>query len=140
MSERWALRKAIEIVIPFHDVDSMRVVWHGHYVKYLEVARCALLDQIDYSYDAMVESGYGWPVIDIHIRYPRPARFGQIITVDAQIVEYTNRLVIDYEIRDKSSRRRLTKARTTQVAVDMATGEMLLASPAVLLARLDVDA
>jgi acyl-CoA thioesterase FadM len=32
------------------DVDTMNVVWHGHYVKYLEVARCALLDKIGHNY------------------------------------------------------------------------------------------
>lgn len=140
MSESWALENLVEISIPFHDVDSMHVVWHGHYAKYLEIARCALLDQIGYGYEAMAESGYEWPVIDMHIRYPRPAKFGRIVTVDARIVEYANRLVIDYEIRDKQSGERLTRARTTQVAVDMATGEMLLASPAILLQRLHVDA
>lgn len=139
MRNRRALDKAVEILIPFHDVDSMRIVWHGHYVKYLEIARCALLEQIDYGYEAMAASGYAWPVIDIHIRYPKPARFGQVVKIDARIVEYANRLVIDYEIRDKNTGERLTKARTTQVAVDAATGDMLLASPSVLLERLDVD-
>ena len=35
------------IEVPFHDVDVMRVAWHGHYVKYFEIARCALLDKIE---------------------------------------------------------------------------------------------
>ena len=118
----------------------MNIVWHGHYAKYLEIARCELLDQINYGYKDMVKSGYAWPVIDMHIRYPKPVRFGQVIVVDARIIEYANRLVIDYVIRDKETGGRLTKARTTQVAVDMATGEMLLASPAALLERLEVDA
>jgi acyl-CoA thioester hydrolase len=134
------LSKAVEIVIPFHDVDYMRIVWHGHYLKYLEIARCALLDQIGYGYEAMMESGYAWPVIDVHVRYPKPVKFNQTVTVDAWIVEYANRLVIDYEIRDKDTGERLTKARTTQVAVRMSSGEMLLASPRVLLQRLNVDA
>lgn len=29
------------IDIPFFDVDVMGVAWHGHYVKYLEIARGA---------------------------------------------------------------------------------------------------
>ena len=37
------LRVDIPVEVPFFDVDSMDVVWHGHYVKYLELARCALL-------------------------------------------------------------------------------------------------
>ncbi|HYW79234.1 MAG TPA: thioesterase family protein [Thermoguttaceae bacterium] len=136
----WILKDGIEILVPFHDVDSMNIVWHGHYAKYLEIARCALLDQFQYGYKEMFASGYAWPVIDMHIRYPKPVRFGQVIVVHAKIVEYANRLVVDYEIRDKETAERLTKARTVQVAVDMATGEMLLASPAVLLQRLGVDA
>ena len=32
----------IIIRVPFHDVDLMEVVWHGHYAKYFEIARCAL--------------------------------------------------------------------------------------------------
>jgi acyl-CoA thioester hydrolase len=134
------LQEPIEIVIPFHDVDSMGIVWHGHYLKYIEIARCALLDQLGYGYEAMLESGYAWPVIELHVRYPKPARFNQTVTVDAWIAEYANRLVIDYEVRDKATCERLTKVRTTQVAVRMSTGEMLLASPAVLLQRLNVDA
>ena len=38
------------IEVPFHDVDTMNVVWHGHYLKYFEIARCKLLDQFHYNY------------------------------------------------------------------------------------------
>lgn len=47
------------LTIPFHDVDMMQIVWHGHYVRYLEIARCALLDELDYNYNQMRESGFG---------------------------------------------------------------------------------
>jgi len=29
----------IRLEVPFHDVDALRIVWHGHYLKYLELAR-----------------------------------------------------------------------------------------------------
>jgi acyl-CoA thioester hydrolase len=35
-----------EFTVEFYDVDSMEIVWHGNYVKYLEKARCVLLDHI----------------------------------------------------------------------------------------------
>jgi hypothetical protein len=47
----------------FYDLDPMNVVWHGNYVRYLEVARCVLLEQIGYGYQEMQRSGYAWPVI-----------------------------------------------------------------------------
>lgn len=128
----------VVLEIPFHDVDVMRVAWHGHYAKYLEIARCALLDKIDYNCPQMEESGYVWPVIDLRIRYAQPLRFQQKIRVRAVLVEWENRLKIAYQILDAASGNRLTKAHTVQVAVDMKTGEMLYASPAVLLEKLGV--
>ncbi|MBC8980343.1 acyl-CoA thioesterase [Pseudomonas lurida] len=118
-----------EILVPFFDVDTMNVVWHGHYVKYLEVARCALLDKIGHNYTAMLESGYAWPVIDMQLRYVRGAVFGQNINVRASLVEWENRLKVNYLITDLVSGERLTRATTVQVAVEIATREMQLASP-----------
>jgi acyl-CoA thioester hydrolase len=120
-----------EILVPFFDVDTMNVVWHGHYVKYLEVARCALLDRIGHNYDAMVASGYAWPVIDLQLRYVRGAVFGQKLNVRASLVEWENRLKINYLISDLATGERLTRAVSVQVAVDMSSREMQLASPKV---------
>lgn len=133
---RWAVE--IEIQVQFYDLDPMEVVWHGHYVKYLEIVRCALLDMIDYNYAQMKASGYAWPVIDLHLRYAAPASFGQRLKLRAEIIEWENRLRIDYLIRDAATGKRLTKATTTQVAVDAANGEMCFVSPSVLFEKLGV--
>ncbi len=135
---RWSAE--VELQVQFFDLDPMEVVWHGNYVKYLEIARCALLDSIDYNYVQMKESGYAWPIIDMHLRYAGPATFAQKIKIKAEIVEWENRLKIDYEVRDVESGRRLTRASTMQVAVDMATGEMCFVSPNILLEKLGIVA
>ena len=126
-----------DIEVPFHDVDSAQIVWHGHYLKYIEVARCKLLDLMDYNYRQMEASGYFWPVIDVRLRYAAPARFQSVIQVAATLVEWEHRLKINYVISDRRSGKRLTKGYTVQVAVDAATGEMQLASPQVLLNKLE---
>lgn len=133
----WAAE--IEIQVQFFDLDPMEVVWHGHYVKYLEIARCALLERIGYSYLQMKASGYAWPVIDMHIRYASPATFGQRLKLCAEIVEWENRLKIQYLITDAGTGRRLSRASTTQVAVATASGEMCFVSPPVLLEKLGVS-
>lgn len=127
--------KTVDIEIPFHDVDVMAIAWHGHYAKYLEVARCAMLESIGYNVPQMVDSGYAWPVIEMKIRYAQPLRFQQLIRVEASLVEIENRMKIDYRIFDADSGRRLTKAYTVQVALCMETQEMLFASPSVLLEK-----
>ena len=134
---RW--RAETETQVQFFDLDPMEVVWHGHYVKYLEIARGALLDSIDYNYPQMRASGYLWPVIDLQLRYVAPARFGARLKLRAEIVEWENRLKIEYLISDAATGRRLTRASTTQVAVAFATGEMCFASPPVLFEKLKVS-
>lgn len=128
-----------DIKIPFHDVDMMTVAWHGHYAKYFEVARCELLDKINYNYLEMSQSGYMWPVIDLHIRYVKPAKFGQVVTVEAAVTDYENRLKIDYRIVDKQTNQRLTKGSTVQVPVRLTDNEMLLATPKILKEKLGVE-
>jgi acyl-CoA thioester hydrolase len=128
----------IEITIPFHDVDMIGVAWHGHYAKYFELARCALLERFGYGYDAMRESGFMWPVIDMRIRYVKPTRFGQRVTVKAMLREWENRLLIEYLVTDTAQGHRLTKGTTSQVAVEIASGEMCFVSPPVLFERLGV--
>ncbi|WP_266159192.1 acyl-CoA thioesterase [Dyella silvatica] len=125
------LKIETEIVVPFFDVDSMDVVWHGHYVKYLEVARCALLDDIGHNYTQMKAAGYVWPIIDLQLRYVRAAEFGQRLIVRADLVEWHNRLKLNYLISDALTGARMTRASTVQVAVHMASAEMQLVSPKV---------
>ena len=126
----------VEIQIPFHDVDLVGIVWHGHYAKYFEIARCELLQSFNYNYMEMMASGYGWPVIDMRLRYVKPAQFGQKIRVRATLVEWENRLRIEYLVSDAVSGERLTKGETVQVAVHIASREMCLVSPDVLFERL----
>ena len=128
----------IETEVQFFDLDPMEVVWHGHYVKYLEIIRGVLLDTINYNYAQMKASGYLWPVVDIHVRYAASATFGQRLKLRAEIIEWENRLKIGYLISDAASGRRLTRASTTQVAVEIVSGEMCFVSPPALLERLSV--
>ena len=127
---------AVDLEVPFYDVDMMQIVWHGNYARYLEVARCALLDSFGYGYAEMRQSGFAWPVIDMRLRYVKPCRFQQKIRVKATLAEWEYRLRINYLVTDLATGERLTKARTDQVAVDIKTGEMRLASPPILLQKL----
>ena len=121
-------RHSIELTVPFFDVDSMHIVWHGHYVKYLELARCAFLDALDYNYHTMRAHGHGWPVVQMQLKYVQPARFGQSIRVEVQLVEYESCLKLDYVIYDNGGGK-LTRASTTQVAVRLDNGEMQFQTP-----------
>ncbi|MCW2236397.1 acyl-CoA thioesterase [Azospirillum canadense] len=125
----------VTIQAQFYDLDPMEVVWHGNYARYLEQARCALLDRIGYNYPDMAASGFMWPIVDMQLKYVRPIRFAQTVVVTATLAEYENRIRIDYRIRDEKSGELLTKARTVQLAVHAKTGELSFESPPILIEK-----
>jgi len=133
------LSHEIELAPAFHDLDPMNIVWHGNYPKYLEIARCALLAKFGYDYPQMRDSGYAWPIVDMRLKYVRSAAFQQRLIVRAEIVEWENRLKIEYQVRDAASGQVLNKAHTTQVAVQISSGEMQYVCPPVLWKRLGVS-
>ena len=132
------IRAQVELTVPFFDIDLLGIAWHGHYCKYFEIARCAMLDQIDYGYLMMKETGFVWPIVDLQIRYVRPAKFQQRLFVTAKLVEWEYRMKIKYQITDAQTGEFLAKGYTIQAAVDNLTGEMSYASPPVFLEKLGV--
>ena len=124
----------------FHDVDAMGVVWHGHYLKYMELARCALLQSFDYDYPQMRDSGFIWPVVDMRTKYVRPAHYGQRLSVRAELTEWELRMRIDYLIRDADTGEVVTRGHSIQVAVDAGNGEMCFATPEVFRKRIGAAA
>jgi acyl-CoA thioester hydrolase len=128
----------VELTVPFHDVDMMGVVWHGNYFRYFEIAREALLNQFNYGYRQMKESGYLWPVVDTRVKYRDVLTFEQRFRVRARLEEYENRLRIGYEIVDAASGKRTTTGYTIQVAVEEKSREMSFVSPDILFERMGV--
>ena len=118
----------------------MGVTWHGHYIRYMEIARCELLERIGYTYLDMYDSGYAWPVVDLKIRYSKGCTFGDRLRILITVDEVEFRFKLSYRIENADTGELLTKASTTQVAVDTKTGEMSYPSPKILVDRIEAFA
>jgi acyl-CoA thioester hydrolase len=127
------LQSQIEVEVAFHECDPLGVTWHGHYLAYFESARSALLHRIGYNFRQMTVSGYAWPIVELRVKYVKSTTFGQRLTVRAALEEYENGLKIAYTIADSASGELVTKASTTQVAVEQERGEMCFVSPQIFL-------
>ena len=130
-------RVVIEHEIPFFDVDSYRLVWHGNYAKYLEIARCALLQEVGYPYPKMEKLGYFFPIVDMRVKYISSLVFGQKIMIEAWFVDWKNRLRISYEMRDSESGKICTRAQTTQFAISMPDRVTQFEIPEVVVSAID---
>jgi len=128
------LSEEVIIEVPFHDVDAMEVAWHGHYVKYLEIARTAMMRKIGLDFPQLRDSGHVWPIVECHLKYIRPLRYGMKVRVRATLEECESRVKVSYLMTDASTGERLNKAWTIQVAVQADTGELVFDIPAHLFA------
>jgi acyl-CoA thioester hydrolase len=132
MRKEGAISAIIEATVAFHDIDIIGVMWHGHYLKYLENARWALMNQIGFGYDAMVASGFAWPIVEMHVKYVHAARLGDQLRVRASLVEWDNRLAVNYLVL-RADGERLARAKSVQVAVDAHSGALQFTTPPPLL-------
>ncbi|MBO4582674.1 MAG: acyl-CoA thioesterase [Alphaproteobacteria bacterium] len=123
------MQKEIEIIVPFYDLDPMRVVWHGNYLKYMEGARCALLDEYSLNYDDMAKLGYAFPVVTMQAKYIKPAIFGQKIIVKITHISNENFLIFKYEISDANTHDKIFTAETKQMVVNIETHESCFQLP-----------
>ena len=117
------------IQVPFHDVDIMGVVWHGHYYKYFELARTDLFRKLHCDVDDLRAMGLILPVIESHCRYVAPLIYGLSIRVVATLVESEFRLGVDYLVTEAASSKRLAKGKTLQVVLSAQNSRMMMPVP-----------
>jgi acyl-CoA thioester hydrolase len=127
----------VDFIVPFSDIDVMEVVWYGNYIRYFEMARCALMQSIEYDWPQMLESGFIWPVVECRLKYVKPLSYGQRIKIRAELSEFEDRLKISYTVRVEGSGEIMTKGHTVQFAISAETGEAQYTSPQVLLEKLN---
>ncbi len=70
-----------QIRVHYALTDQMGVVYHGHYAQFYEIGRTDSLRSLGFTYKSIEASGIILPVIDIHSKFLRPARYDDLITV-----------------------------------------------------------
>jgi acyl-CoA thioester hydrolase len=121
---------SVKLRVPYHDVDLMQVVWHGHYLKYFEVARHAFFRECGLDLQHyMNEKGYVFPVIRSMVKHIRPLRLDDEFICTALLKEARVKIVLDFEIKLISSGEVCAKGRSEQVAFLIPEMEMVFKIP-----------
>ena len=76
-----------KIRVRYAETDQMNVVYYGNYAQYFEVGRVESIRQLGYTYKDMEIQGIIMPVVEMHVRYLRPATYDDLITIKTQIRE-----------------------------------------------------
>lgn len=118
MTEK-SLKSTFRFKIRFSEVDAMRVVWHGAYVKYLEDAREYFGQEYGLDYNLIVDNGYYAPIVDMSIQYKQPLKYGmQPEMTISYCPSEAAKIVFEYEIRHPEDGSIMATGRTVQVFMD----------------------
>lgn len=122
--------------VRYRECDPMGVVYHAHFADYFEAARTEALREAGLPYRALEESGLIMPVVELAIRYHRPARYDDLLEIRTRFPEPpTARIRIEYEVRRVEPEREEAPLVTGTVVlafVDAARGRPIRAPQAIL--------
>lgn len=120
----------IDIVVPFHDLDPLQIVWHGNYLKYFDMARFALFEKqhIDLQ-DYYRKNSIIFPIIKTTTKYIIPLRHRDRVVCRAALAQAQAKIVIDFQIRYQDSGQICCKGTGEQAAVTVPENELLLRIP-----------
>jgi acyl-CoA thioester hydrolase len=76
-----------QIRVRYAETDQMGVVYHSNYFPYFESARAESIRHLGFTYADMEKMGVIMPVVDVHCRYLRPAKYDDLLTVKTMLKE-----------------------------------------------------
>lgn len=76
-----------EIELSYADTDMMGVIYHGNYIKWLELGRTKLIEEVGFNYLDMEKAGYYAPVYNLEITYKKPVTLEDRVFVKTWVEE-----------------------------------------------------
>ena len=82
--------------VRYAETDQMNVVYHGNYAQYFEVARAESIRGLGISYKEMEVEGIAMPIVELHIKYLRPAHYDDLLTIKTILKELPTDHRVEY--------------------------------------------
>ena len=112
------IKHTTTIRVRYADTDKMQFVYNGKYLEYFEVARTELLRHFGLPYSELENSGYQLPLIEAKVKYKMPAKYDDLLDVEALVKElYSAKVRIDYRIRRKGEEELIAEGYTEHLFI-----------------------
>ena len=85
-----------EVTVRYGETDQMGVVYYGNYALYYEQGRAAAIKQLGYSYKTMEDEGVIMPVVEMQLKFLKPAKYDDVLTVKTIVKELPTRKMTFY--------------------------------------------
>jgi acyl-CoA thioester hydrolase len=118
-----------EVTVRFGEVDSMRIVWHGNYIKYFEDGRESFGARFNLGYLDVYRHGVMIPIVKVNCDYKKPLVYGDVAIVETRFINCeAAKIQFEYTIFRKSDNELIATGSSIQVFLTP-EGELLLTSP-----------
>ncbi len=117
---RFTMDFTFERRINYYETDRMGVVHHSNYIRFLEEARCQMLDDNAMPYSAFEEQGVMIPVLGVNCDYKLHVTFDDIIEIKPFVKDFNGiRLTMGYNILNKKTGDLVLTGETKHCFTDM---------------------
>lgn len=125
-----SLSSTTKILVRFSEVDSMRVVWHGEYVRYFEDGREEFGREFPgLGYMDFFANGYTAPIVDLQVQYISPLKINDVAVIETRFMETAAaKICFEYIIRRQSDGALVARGSSVQVFIN-GKGDMELTNP-----------
>ncbi len=124
------LKHTIQQVVKFSEVDSLRVVWHGHYVRYFEDGREAFGKRYGLGYLDIYEHNLAVPLIDLSVKFKKVLEYGDEAIIETSFVNSpAAKLIFDYTITSARHGHVVCTGQSTQVFMEPENKELYITMP-----------
>jgi len=124
-----------KIRVRYGETDQMSFVYYGVYAQYYEVGRVELLRSLGVTYKELEEMGYALPVVNLNIKYKKPAFYDDELTIRTTIKDFPSaKIVFHYETLNAKNEL-LNTGEVVLVFVNKKTGKPCFA-PEIVMSKL----
>lgn len=122
-----------QIRVRYGETDQMGYLYYGHYAQYYEVGRAEMIRSLGLSYRALEEDhGVMMPVMSLNMRYVRPARYDELVTVQTTLRKIPGKFITFHVELFNESNKLVNGGSVKLCFVDVRTNKSI-AAPKVLL-------
>ncbi|MEP7237281.1 MAG: acyl-CoA thioesterase [Ferruginibacter sp.] len=124
------LSNRTEVLVRFNEADPLGIVWHGHYIRYLEDGREAFGNMHDLGYLEVYKLGFVIPVVSVQCDFKRSLRYGDRVIVETKfIATEAAKLKFTYRLFNAATGELVATGSSVQVFLSKSDSVLQLANP-----------
>lgn len=131
------MKHIFEQKVFYSDTDAYGVVWHGSYLRWLEMGRVGVCEMLGHNLIDLKEKDIVLPVVNLKVKYKMSAKLNDVVVTETEISEF-NGFTVKFKqiIRSKETGKVCIDAEVSVVAIDN-NGKLYRKMPEVLAKSFD---